>query len=157
MVKIDENIWLINGENVDFYGFPYPTRSVIIRLQNRDLWVWSPIRLTEEIKDFINQTGPVKHLISPNKIHHLYLGDWKKNYPNALLWGPHSTIKKRVDLDFETALNDIAPSHWSQEIDQFWLNGSFIMDEVVFFHKSSKTAIFADLSENFSEKKQLHP
>jgi len=27
--------WIVEGENVSFYGPPYPTRSVITRLQGR--------------------------------------------------------------------------------------------------------------------------
>ncbi len=30
--KLDESLWLADGETVSFYGFPYPTRSVIVRL-----------------------------------------------------------------------------------------------------------------------------
>lgn len=30
--QVDTDIWLAEGETVDFYGFPYPTRSVIVRL-----------------------------------------------------------------------------------------------------------------------------
>jgi hypothetical protein len=29
---IGDSIWLVEGDVVDFYGFPYPTRSVIVRL-----------------------------------------------------------------------------------------------------------------------------
>jgi hypothetical protein len=38
-------LWLIDGETVSFYGFPYPTRTVIVRLSDDRLWVWSPMKL----------------------------------------------------------------------------------------------------------------
>jgi hypothetical protein len=47
--KLDESLWLADGETVSFYGFPYPTRSVIVRLSGDRLWVWSPIRLAERV------------------------------------------------------------------------------------------------------------
>lgn len=153
--KIGPSIWLTEGENVSFYGFPYPTRSIIIRLEDGALWVWSPVKLTPELRLAVDTLGPVAHLVGPNKIHHLYLQDWWKAYPNAKIWGPESLQKKRKDLPFWPALEDTAPTDWAAEIDQAWFHGSPFMDEIVFFHKASETVIMADLSENFSEQFML--
>ncbi len=147
---IGEAIWLAEGEIVSFYGFPYPTRCVIVRLASGALWVWSPIALTDELNTEISTLGKVEHLVSPNRIHHLYLQDWLHVHPQAKLWGPASTIGKRKDLRFEAPLENDAPAAWSGEIEQFHFTGSPALDEVVFFHRPSRTAIFADLSENFS-------
>jgi hypothetical protein len=148
--SIGESIWLIEGEIVSFYGFPYPTRCVIIRLKNNLLWVWSPVGLTVNLRTQVDELGRVGHLVSPNKIHHLFLQDWKAAYPSARIWGPASTIRKRKDLDFQRPLTNEAPIEWANEIDQFWFTGSPALDEVVFYHRASRTAILADLSENFS-------
>jgi len=149
--SIGDSIWLVEGETVNFYGFPYPTRCVIVRLTNGLLWVWSPIALSANLRSQVDELGRVAHLVSPNRIHHLYLQDWKSSYPAAKLWAPASTIRKRGDLNFQTPLTDESPSEWSREIDQFWFRGSPFLDEMVFFHRISGTAILADLSENFSE------
>jgi hypothetical protein len=148
---IGESIWLAEGEIVSFYGFPYPTRSIIVRLHGGQLWVWSPIALTAPLRAEIEALGTVAHLVSPNKLHHLYLKDWKDVYPQATLWGPSSTIKKRKDLQFGPPLRNEAPAEWGGAIDQAWFRGSPAMDEIVFFHAPSSTAILADLSENFSD------
>jgi len=145
------NVWLAEGDLVDFHGFPYPTRSVVVRLPPDHLWVWSPIQLTSALKVAIDQQGVVRHLISPNKIHHLFLADWHAAYPDAHLWGPKSTIGKKSDLDFQEPLGDTPPTEWGGAFDQAWFNGSRVMDEIVFFHHASRTAILADLSENFSD------
>jgi len=147
---IDESIWLVEGEIVSFYGFPYPTRSIVVRLGCGDLWIWSPIRLSDALHKAVDGLGAVRHLVSPNKIHHLYLSEWQAVYPDACLWGPASTIRKRPDLQFAGTLTEEAPLEWGEEIAQFWFRGSFAMDEIVFFHRPSSTAIIADLSENFS-------
>ncbi|MDE1920536.1 MAG: DUF4336 domain-containing protein [Candidatus Omnitrophica bacterium] len=149
--KIDDALWLAEGEIVSFYGFPYPTRSVIVRLSGGDLWVWSPVKLTDELRGQIEGLGRVAHLVSPNKLHHLYLKSWKAAYPDAKLWGPQSTIRRHSGLEFCPALNDTTPCPWQPDIDQAWFRGSFFMDEVVFFHRSSATVIIADLIEAFSE------
>ena len=39
---------------------------------------------------------------------------------------------------------------WAADIDQVEMAGSFAMTEIVFFHRKSRTAIFADLIENFA-------
>lgn len=148
---ISDGIWLIEGSIVSFYGFPYPTRCVVVRLADGGLWVWSPIALDDGLKAEIDAIGRPAHLVSPNKIHHLFLQDWAAAYPDAQLWGPQSTIKKRSDLTFQPALDDTPPDAWALEIDQAWFRGSIFLDEIVFFHRPSRTAILADLSENFSD------
>lgn len=144
------DIWIAAGETVSFYGFPYPTRSVVVRLGSGGLWVWSPVRLGDELRRAVEALGPPQHLVSPNRIHHLYLAEWHAAFPAATLWGPASTIAKRRDLPFAAPLGDEPPPAWRGEIDQAWFRGSPLLDEVVFFHRASSTAILADLSENFS-------
>ena len=145
------SIWIVEGDIVDFFGFPYPTRCVVIRLDDGDLWIWSPIALDDALEREIRVLGPVRHLVSPNKLHYLYLADWVRAFPDALMWGPASTIRKCRDLEFQPPLTDVAPEAWRDDIGQLWFRGSFAMDEIVFFHRPSSTAIVADLSENFSE------
>lgn len=147
---IGDAIWLAEGDIVDFYGFPYNTRSVIVQLESGELWVWSPITLSSDLKVAVDALGPVTHLVSPNRIHHLFLGDWQAAFPQAKLWGPEETVRKRKDLTFQPALRDEVPSEWSADIDMVRFRGSYFMDELVFFHRPSRTAVFADLTENFS-------
>jgi hypothetical protein len=49
-------------------------------------------------------------------------------------------------------LEDKPPCEWIPDIDQAWFRGSFAMDEIVFFHAPSGTAIVADLIQTFSER-----
>jgi hypothetical protein len=149
--QIADKLWLAEGEIVNFYSFPYPTRMVIARFDRGDLWVWSPVKLTEELKAQVDRLGRVAHLVSPNKIHHLYLADWKAAYPEAALWGPASTIKRFPALSFQPPLEDTAPQAWQPDIDQAWFRGSIVMDEIVFLHRPSRTVIVADLIEAFSD------
>jgi len=151
MIQVAENIWIIEGSIVSFYGFPYPTRCVIVRLPSGKLWIWSPIALTGEVKAKVDALGEPAHLVSPNKIHHLFLQDWKTAYPDAKLWGPKSTIAKRKDLVFEAPLETEVPANWESQFDMVRFAGSPVLDEVVFFHRPSGTAILADLSEHFSD------
>jgi hypothetical protein len=105
--------------------------------------------LTDDLRRGVDALGPVRHLVSPNKLHHLFMQDWSATYPDALLWGPQSTLRKRPDLKFQAALEDVPPVQWSPDIDQAWFRGSFAMDEIVFCHCPSGTAIVADLIQRF--------
>ncbi len=157
--SIGQDIWLCEGGNVDFYGFAYNTRMIVVRLPDASLWVWSPVAMDDELKSEVEELGGVAHLVSPNKIHYLFLKDWHRAFPDAKLWGPASTIDKCTDLEFEMALSKSAPQSWGDVIKVFHFTGSKAMDELVFFHRASSTAILADLSENFSTefvKKNWH-
>lgn len=149
--KVDEALWLAEGEIVSFFGFPYPTRSAIVRLADDRLWVWSPVRLTDDLRRGVDRLGRVTDLVSPNKLHHLGLAAWSSAYPAAKLWGTSSTVKRFPGLAFAGALGDAAPPEWGPDIDQAWFRGSYMMDEIVFFHRPSRTAIVADLIQAFSE------
>jgi hypothetical protein len=149
--QVHDALWVAEGGTVSFFGLPYPTRSAIARLKNGDLWVWSPVKLTAALRTEVDRLGPVRHLVSPNKLHHLYLREWKAAYPEAQLWGPQTTIKKRPDLRFREALRDSPPPEWFTDIDQAWFRGSFAMDEIVFLHRPSATAIVADLIQTFDD------
>lgn len=148
--QVGDSLWLVDGDIVDFYSFPYPTRMVIARFGTGDLWVWSPVKLEAVLKGKVDALGRVAHLVSPNKIHHLYLPEWHAAYPEAALWGPASTIARFPALPFQRPLEDAPPAAWLPDIDQAWFRGSIMMDEIVFFHRPSQTVILADLIEAFS-------
>ena len=111
MLQVHEDLWLIEGEIVSFFGTPYPTRSVVVRLDNGDLWIWSPVKLTARLQTEVSRLGPVRHLVSPDKLHHLYLREWHAAFPEAWLWGPQSTVRKCSDLPFREPLKEIGRAH----------------------------------------------
>ena len=51
----------------------------------------------KDIKEELNKLGTVKYLISPNSIHHLYMQDWKKEYPNAKIYSSPGLEKKDLN------------------------------------------------------------
>lgn len=152
MKKLAENIWIVDGEAVSFLGLPFSTRMTIIRLQNGVLWVHSPIKLTATLQDKVQQLGPVQYLIAPNHLHHLFLPDWQSSYPEAICCGTDQVIKKRSDLSFNFSLNKEQQWPWQGEIAQCLFTGSAVMEECVFFHRSSRVLVVTDLVENFSGK-----
>ena len=79
-----ENLWVVDGPVIKFYGMPFTTRMVVIKLANNQLLIHSPINLTEDLKQELDKLGQVKYLISPNKIHYWYIADFQKYYSNTV-------------------------------------------------------------------------
>jgi hypothetical protein len=144
-------LWFADGDIVSFKGFDYPTRMVVVRLADGGLWLWSPVEKTTALEGEVRTLGPVRHIVSPNKLHYLFLGDWQAAFPEADVWATASTIAKRPEVRFAGALADDPPPAWEGQIDQFHFANSPIVDELMFFHRASRTAIIADLSQSFSE------
>ena len=150
LVEVDCDVWIADGPTVSFLGlFPYPTRMAIVRLRDRELWVWSPVALDDALAVQVEKLGTVRHLVSPNKLHHLFLGDWARRWPEASLWASPGLAARRQDLAFTGELDDTPAPAWAGQLDQVVFRGSFAMEEVAFFHPASRTAFFCDLIQKF--------
>ncbi len=149
LIKIDSNIWIYDGNCVSFMGFPFPTRMTIIKLDDNSLWIHSPCMLDDNLKRSVNQLGQVKYLVSPNKLHHLFILNWVAAFPHALTYSSPGVERKRRDIKFTNQLKNCSPPEWNRDIEQVIFKGSMVMEEVVFYHKESNTLIVADLIENF--------
>jgi hypothetical protein len=148
------SIWMVEGPTVDFYGCPYPTRMALVKLEEGTVWVWSPVKLTETIKKELKFQGldQVKYIVSPNKIHHIFLKEWQDAFPNAQVYAPPGLKDRNVvkDVKFHGMLDE-GTMPFATEISQVTVKGSFFMEEVVFYHKKSQTALVADLIQRFPE------
>ncbi len=158
---VAENIWIVDGpiEHMTQVGLtvPFPTRMSVIKLANGDLFIHSPIKPNDDLCDALEKLGPIAHLVSPNKIHYASIGVWAARYPQARCWASPGVRERaqahRIAVNFDHDLGDEAEADWAPDIDQLIFRGSRFMNEVVFFHKSSRTVILADLIENFEPGK----
>ncbi|TPK80169.1 DUF4336 domain-containing protein [Mesorhizobium sp. B2-4-13] len=64
----------------------------VVRLADGGLWLWSPVERTAAIEGEIRALGPVRHIVSPNKLHCLFWGEWQAAFPAANLWATAATI-----------------------------------------------------------------
>jgi len=144
--QIHQHLWVLAGRPIKFFGFPYELRSTIIDLGDA-LFVHSPVQMGVA-KPELRALGSVNHIVSPNKLHHLFLPDWASEFPEARLYAPPGLRARRPDIHFHADLCDRPEPEWGEHIDQRIVRGSFFMDEVVFFHRASRTLILGDLIEN---------
>lgn len=147
--SVGDNIWTVDGDAVIFYGMPYFTRMTIVRLADGALWLHSPRELSAPLAAEVSALGEVKYIVAPNKLHHLFIRQWLQAFPAAQAYSAPGLAEKRPDIAFAKRLEAQPEPEWADDIGQTLFSGSSVMQEVVFFHKPSKTLIVADLIENF--------
>jgi hypothetical protein len=147
-----ENIWIADGPTVNFVGFPYTTRMVVIRLSCGSAWIWSPVELSDKLAQEVEaHAGFVSYIVSPNKIHWLYLKEWQNRFPSARVCASPGLPSRKVvrDIKFFMEQTAQAPADYADDISQVIFSTQGIFDEVVYFHKRSRTAIFCDMIQRF--------
>ncbi|MDX1817800.1 MAG: DUF4336 domain-containing protein [Marinobacter sp.] len=145
LTEFAPSLYVADGPTVPFYGFPYPTRMAVIELSGGGLWIWSPVALTDDLARSVEALGTPRYIVSPNKIHHLFLTGWAEHWPKARLYAPPGLAERKPEIPFYADLEDEPDPAWAEDIDQVIFRGSLFMEEAVFFHRSSRTAIVGDL------------
>jgi hypothetical protein len=121
----------------------------VVRLRGERLLLHSPVTLDVDLRRALDALGRVCFAVAPNRVHHLHAGEVAHAYPGARLWVAPGLERKRPDLVFEAVLADDAPQEWSAEVAQVFFRGRPYENEVVFFHRSSRTLVLCDLAFNF--------
>ncbi|MDB5038432.1 MAG: hypothetical protein JWQ35_1960 [Bacteriovoracaceae bacterium] len=152
--SVGPNIW-IKSHKFKSYGIPMLSRMIICRLPNNQLWIWSPIQIDQQLKTEIDSLGDVAYVVAPNRYHHLFLSSVREFFPNALFYCAPGLEIKRKDVRFDGTLNSEVLHPWSSSFDQINLKGSHSYNEVIFFHKESKTLIVTDLIFNMKKVKPI--
>jgi len=147
MRQLDTDLWVAERPH-RYLGFHIGARMTVIKLADGSLFVHSPVRLDEATHASLDQLGPVKHVVAPNRFHHLFVSDYPKNYPDAKIYGAAGLDTKRRDLHFDAILGDVPPPAWSGQIDQIVFRAFGALNETVFFDRRSRTALFTDLMFN---------
>lgn len=124
------------------------TRMTVIRLGDGSLFLHSPVRLDRAIRAALDALGPVRHVVAPNRAHHLFASDYLAGYPDASLYAAPGLPQKRRDLNFAAELGDAAPARWGGELEQHVFAGVPFLNEVVFYHRASRTLLLTDLAFN---------
>lgn len=132
------------------------SRMTIIRLTNGDLFIHSPCKINDSLKNDIDNIGKVKFITAPGNFHHLYVPDFQQYYPDAETFICPGLERKRPDIKSEWILGNRPDPRWQNDIDQVLVQGTRIIWEVAFFHIPSRTLILTDLLENIGDDYQ-HP
>ena len=146
---VAENLWIVDSGPLRRLGVPLPIRMTVARLDTGEIWLHSPTRFTPVLHAALERLGPVRHLVAPNSAHWMFLQDWQKHCPEALVWAApglrdRGTVR-RAGLRLDTDLSDTAPEAWEGEIAQKVVSGGLGFREVAFLHCPSRTLLLTDL------------
>jgi hypothetical protein len=131
-------------------GVVMPLSSIVLRLSDRSLLVYSPIKLDDEQVAAINTQGEVKHIVAPNLYHHLYVKAAHERWPAARLHAAPGLKDKRSDLEIE---HDLGVQPIDSSVDVEVVGGAPKINEAVLFHKPSGAVLVADFMFNVTEHK----
>lgn len=141
---LDQGIWTI-WRPLRFFGLPLGTRMTVVRLSNGDLWVHSAFDPGPELRQQMDAQGKVSYVVCPNRMHHMLVGELLAHYPEAQLHLSRVLPSKRPDLAFGQVLEEEGPPQWSPDLEHHCLRGHLFLDEILFFHRPSRTLIVTDL------------
>jgi hypothetical protein len=147
--ELAPDLWIAD-QPLRFFGLELGARMTIIRLAGARLLLHSPIARSPELAEQVERLGSPSFLIAPNRFHHLYAGDWQSAHPSARLYVAPGVEAKRPDLEISGVLGDDALPDWSDVLDQVPIRGFPLSNEVVFFHRPSRTLVASDLAFNVS-------
>ena len=148
MRSLDHDLWCIDHDLKQGPGVRIGTRTTIVRLPDGGLWVHSPGPLDEAITAEVAGLGPVRALVAPNLLHHLFVADWQRAFPEARTFAVPGLEKKRPNLRVDELLGDVAPEGWAGTLDLIVARGVPTIAEVVFRHRPTRTLILGDLAFN---------
>ena len=119
------------------------TRMTVVRMQDGGLWVHSPIAPTPSLVHAIRECGDVRHVLAPNRSHHLFFLPFLAEFPGAQGWVAPGLAGKRSDLAGFPELHDDVP--WKHELRPFFMRGLPMLNETAWFHGESGTLVLTDL------------
>jgi hypothetical protein len=157
--EVAKDVWIFSKPFTRSGLMPIGGRSTAIKLQSGDVWVLASTPLSEETKARLDEMGPVKYIIGADMVHHLYLRDFKKAFPEAKLIAPVSVLERpgNTDLKLDGAWGkdpEGTKYGFEDDIQHCYFSG-FKNKDVAFFHSASKSLIQADLLFNLPGKEQF--
>ncbi len=139
-----------------------------MRLTSGALAVFSPVALTPEVKAKIAELGgTIRYIVAPDIEHHIFVSDWKREFPDAYIIGPEGLPEKRAkSKDDKVGSEDFFKVFEAKTKAAMAITPEFDADfayeyvdahmnrELVFFYKPDRALIEADLLFNLPPTEQ---
>lgn len=151
LIQIAPNLWHMTCA-LTTAGVPLTSRMTVVRFASGKLWIHSPVRFDDTVREQLGRLGDVAWIVAPNKAHHMFAAHCLQAFPHAALYGAPGLAAKRPDLAGMRTLGDTVEPEWADELDQVWFHGQPFVNEVVWFHKASGTLIATDLLQCWGGK-----
>ncbi len=138
------DIWEVTDDLFLPGGLHFPVRMTVVRLADGGLWLHSPLAIDDSLATDLAAVGPVRFVVAPSKLHHLFLAAAAARYPDAQVWAAPGLREKLPELPITHVLGEDRAA-WSEDLTLFPLQGVPWMNECMFLHRASGTALATDL------------
>lgn len=150
-IKILQDDVYVVEQSFSLYGAELGIRMTVLRLADNELWVHSPVRYGENLAAQLATLGKVRYIVTPSKMHRLFLAEWLAAHPQATHYVPAGMTLQMSGSKLPTTLSQIPPKEWRGKMEQHEVQGIPELNEVVFFHLPTRTLILTDLCFNIRE------
>jgi len=154
MQHIADGLWTVPAP-LTYCGLRVNTRMTICRLTGGGLALIAPVAAGDDLTAAVDTLGPVRAIVAPNLMHHLYVGEWMEAYPGALSYGPPGLAARRPDLTFTDELGPAFDEAFGDELQRLPIAGMPKLNESLFLHRQSSALIATDLCFFLPEAKGL--
>jgi hypothetical protein len=148
------DLWTID-QPLRVGGLDLGVRTCVVRLRDGSTVVHAPGPLSAGLGERIEALGPVRALIAPNLLHHMFLASSARAFPQASVFGAPGLREKLEATRIDEVLGEKAPPLWVAELDQLVVQGAPSLNEVVFLHRASRTLLCLDLCFNVRRSSSL--
>jgi len=152
--QLDRDLWAID-QPLRVGGLDLGVRTCVVRLGDGGTLVHAPGPITVGLRGEIEALGPVRALVAPNLLHHMYLESCSLAFPQARVFGAPGLREKLGTTRIDEVLGEKPPPLWEAELDQLLVTGTPGLNEVVFLHRASRTLLCLDLCFNVRRSSSL--
>jgi len=143
-------------------------RCCVVTLSSGSLLVYGPVPLSPLVTSTLPTlgNGKVAYIVAPDIEHHMSIGPWKQQFPEARVIGPEGLREKRakqgnedVPIDYiftkgdKAAVEASLPEEVKRDVEVEYMDGH-ANQEICFFHKPTKSLLAADVIFNLPVKEQ---
>jgi len=146
--KVSDDLWTHDTLLSLSLGLRLPLRMTVVRLPSGKLLLHNPVAMDDALAGELAALGTVSELAAPNLGHHLSVAPVLRRFPSALVRGCPGLAAKKPDVSFASELGDQVPEAYEGALETAFLRGAPRLNEVVFFHPSSRTLVVSDLVFN---------
>jgi hypothetical protein len=144
--NVANGVWVIDRD-FTLLGVHIGLRTTLLATDDGGTVVISPVRFEPDELDAIRALGPVRAVVAPNALHHLFLGRAAEAFPEARVLAADGVAAKQPGLRIDATLGTPAAAAlgvFGGAIDSVTLEGSPKSSETLFFHAPSRTLVATD-------------
>ena len=127
---VAEGVWAL-GYEFSNKGLRISTRMTVIRLADGSLFAHSAVPLTVAQKQALDALGPLRHIVAPSAMHHMFVPALGKLYPDAKLYGTQGVLRKHPELPEMQPIPADESAPWAGQLQCLPLAGIPLLDETL--------------------------